>query len=229
MLEYLLEVRRRSVYVLVSFCLIFVLLYLCGSQLLLFVLNPLLGSVDVGGNLISTTVTGPVLVQIKIAFDFALVLIFPLLFYQAWRFAYPALHQYESQGILKLFLYSLFLFFCGIAFAYFLVLPCIFKFLFNAIPSVVTLFPDINYTLDFITRMLLVFGICFQLPLITSVLIKIRIFTIATLKDYRPYFIVFAFIIGMIFTPPDVFSQFMLALPMVFLYEVSIFCAKKFV
>lgn len=103
----------------------------------------------------------------------------------------------------------------------------IFKFFIGATPDKVIFMPDINYAIDFIIRMLLVFGLCFQLPLVVITLVKARLIKLSTMRYYRPHFVVFAFIVGMLFTPPDVFSQIMLALPMVILYEISLFCAYK--
>ncbi len=119
------------------------------------------------------------------------------------------------------------LFIIGSLSCYFLILPMIFKFLIGAVPGNVKLMPDINYTIDFIFRMMLVFGLCFQLPLIMLVLVRSKIMSLTTMKYYRSHFIVIAFIIGMIFTPPDVFSQVMLAVPMVILYELGLLFASK--
>lgn len=227
MLGFITEIRRRSMYVIACFCLLFLLFYFYSSELFIFILKPLLANINQYGNLVSTSVSGPIFAQIKLAFDLSIIAVFPYLFYQIWLFIYPALKKHESIHILRLFMYGILLFISGVSFAYFLVLPFIFKFLLSIAPKEVMMLPDINYTLDFVTRMLLVFGVCFQLPLITNTLVKMRLLTIKNLKNFRPYFIVFAFIIGMLFTPPDVFSQILLALPMILLYELSIFCSKS--
>lgn len=227
MLEYLLEIRRRSLYVLASFVGLFVLFYLAYAQLFEIVLRPLLKSMTADSSLITTSVTGPVFAQIKIAFDFALLAVFPVIFYHLWRFISPALQKNELRGVVSILLYSFLLFIVGILFSYFWVLPYIFQFLLGVVPIGVKLLPDISYAIDFITRMLLIFGIGFQLPLLMTTLVKLQIVDIATFSVYRPYFIVFAFVVGMVFTPPDVFSQIMLALPLVCLYELSILIAKR--
>lgn len=227
MLDYLLEIKRRSIYVLSSFVVFFVIFYLSYAQLFAFVLSPLLKSMTTESSLITTSVTGPVFAQINIAFDFALLAVFPIIFYHLWRFISPALEENELRGVVSILLCSLLLFIAGILFSYFWVLPYIFRFLLGLVPSGVKLLPDISYAIDFITRMLLIFGIGFQLPLLVITLVKAHILDIANLIKYRPYFIVVAFIVGMLFTPPDVFSQIMLALPLIILYELSVFFAKR--
>lgn len=227
MLEYLLEIRRRTIYVLLFFVSFFAFFYLVYAQLFTLVLNPLLHSMQADCNLITTTVTGPVFAQIKIAFNFTLLVVFPIILYHVLCFLSPALLKQELHCVKSIFLYSFLLFITGIIFSYFLVLPYLFKFLLGVVPNSVKLLPDISYAIDFIIRMLLIFGIGFQIPLLMIVLVKLKILDIANLRVYRPYFIVFAFVIGMIFTPPDVFSQIMLALPLVVLYEFSILLIKR--
>ncbi len=228
MIEYFIEIRRRALHVLLVFSFFFGVFFYLATYLFNFIVRPLLLTLPVNKSLIATTVTGPIFAHLNLAFNFSLLAVIPFFLYQIWRFIYPALHQKELYNVKRVVVCSGFLFSLGVLFSYFLVLPMIFKFLISATPDMVTLMPDINYTIDFIFRMLLVFGLCFQLPLILVMLIRTRVLSLSTMKYYRPHFIVIAFIIGMIFTPPDVFSQVMLALPIVVLYEVGLLFASHF-
>lgn len=219
--------RRRALRVFLLFLFAFVTFFYLANYLFNFIIHPLLVILPNSNSLIATTVTGPVFAQLDLALNFSLLVTIPFFLYQVWLFVYPALYKKEIFGIGITIICSGLLFFLGIFSCYFLILPMIFKFFIGAIPQQVILMPDINYTIDFIFRMMLVFGLCFQLPLIMFVLVKTGLLKVSTLQHYRSHFIVIAFVIGMIFTPPDVFSQVMLALPMVVLYEIGILATRS--
>lgn len=224
---YFYEVRLRALRVFAVFCGLLVVFFYLANHLFNAVVRPLLIIFPNDHFLIATTITGPIFAQLNLAVNFALIFSTPFIIYQLCKFIFPALYKKEVYNIRKIIICGGFLFIAGVLSCYFFILPTIFKFFIGAVPGNVKLMPDINYTIDFIFRMMLVFGLCFQLPLIMLVLVKSNLITIATLKYYRSHFIVIAFIIGMIFTPPDVFSQVMLALPMVILYEIGLLAAKS--
>jgi sec-independent protein translocase protein TatC len=224
---YFCEVRQRSLRVLLFFCILFAIFFYSVNHLFNFVIHPLLLILPKTNFLVATTITGPAFAQLNLAVNFALFFSIPFCVYQLWKFICPALYQKEVCNMRRVVIYCGSLFIIGSLSCYFLILPMIFKFLIGAVPENVKLMPDINYTIDFIFRMMLVFGLCFQLPLIMLVLVRSKIMCLTTMKYYRSHFIVIAFIIGMIFTPPDVFSQVMLAVPMVILYELGLLFASK--
>jgi sec-independent protein translocase protein TatC len=149
----------------------------------------------------------------------------PFALYHLWRFISPGLYKKEQQHIRGLAAISLALFLAGTLFCFYLILPFMFQFFISALPKDVRLMPDMAYTLEFITHMLILFGLCFQVPLICLVLVRLNITSLATLRQIRPYMIVAAFVLGMILTPPDVLSQIMLAVPLCLLYELGIILA----
>jgi sec-independent protein translocase protein TatC len=226
MLNYIIEIRRRTIYILSFFSAIFALCFFITPSLFKGLIWPLLQAMPIDSGLIATQITTPLFTPISIAADTSMLLSAPFALFHVWRFIFPALYERESYSLRWVIFCSFVLFLLGSLFCYFLVLPFIFKCIVKIVPSYVHLMPDMGLAVDFITRMLLVFGICFQLPLLSLVLVQLRLITIETLRAIRPYFIVFAFIIGMLLTPPDVFSQILLATPLLILYELSIFIAR---
>lgn len=226
-MRYFLEMRRRALCVFIFFGVFFALFFFIANHLFNLIVCPLLTILPNGNSLIATTITGPVFAELNLATNFALLFTAPVIIYHCYLFIYPALYKKEIYNIGISIVMSFILFIVGICSCYFLILPLIFKFLISAVPDKVTIMPDINYTIDFIFRMMLIFGICFQLPLLMLGLVKSGIIEISKLKYYRPHFIVTAFIVGMIFTPPDVFSQIMLALPLIILYEIGLILVSK--
>lgn len=181
--------------------------------------------------MISTDVVGVFLVPMKIAALSAFVIALPYVLYQAWAFIAPGLYQHEKKLVMPLVVSSTLLFFAGMAFAYFLVFPMVFKFMASFAPEGVAWMTDIEKYFGFALSMFVVFGIAFEVPVFVVLLVKMGVVSIEKLKEIRPYVIVGAFIVGAIFTPPDVISQFSLAIPLCLLYEVGIvfahFVARK--
>jgi len=225
MLIHLLELRRRAIYSLSFFGVLFLAFFFIANDLFHVLIAPLLSILPNQTGLIATQITSSVVTPLKLAADAALLLSAPFALYQLWGFIRPGLHKKEQQQFRGIIVLSLFLFFSGFMFCYYLILPFMFQFFAHALPKEVHFMPDMAYATDFITRMLLLFGFCFQIPLIMLVLARLKMTDISTLKRIRPYIIVSAFLIGMLLTPPDVLSQIMLALPLCFLYEAGIILA----
>lgn len=222
MLNHLLELRRRSLHFLLAFMLMFITFFFLSSELFHLLVNPLLHRLPQSSEIIATQITAPVFMPIKLAFNAALFFSAPIALYQIWCFAAPGLYPRERLYLRGSILLSLLLFMAGVLFCYYLVLPLMFHFFTAALPKEVRLLPDLSYTLDFITRMLMLFGFCFQLPLICLTLVRCGVIQAQQLKTGRPYVIVACFTLGMLLTPPDVLSQLMLALPLCALYELGI-------
>ena len=222
MLSHFLELRRRIVHVLIIFSLFFLVLFLFAPQLFQVFMLPLFRVLPAKKALIATQITTPLVVSVKLAMDAAILFTAPSALWHIWRFASPGLYQQERRWIGRATIVSIFLFFIGILFGFYLLIPCLLTFFIRAFPVNVQLMPDMAYTVDFITQMLLISGLSFQIPLVCALLVHLHLVDVATLKRIRPYVIVFAFILGMLFTPPDVLSQVMLAVPLCVLYEVGI-------
>lgn len=224
-IQYLDELRSRLLRCLFVISGIFLILSFFAKRLYDWLAIPLLTHLPQGQTLIATAITGPFIAPFKLAFIVAIFIAAPYLFYQLWTFIAPALYKHERRWIWLLII-SIILFYLGAAFAYFFILPWIFKFLIYMAPSSVEIKPDMNQFLDFTLRLFLVFGITFEVPIITLLLIKSGLTSIETLQKKRPYIIVGAFVVGMLLTPPDVISQIMLAIPLWLLFELGLFLAK---
>ena len=222
MLSHLLELRRRALQCLGIFSAWFALFFFFAPNLFHLVVSPLLKVLPAQNGIIATQITSTVLTPLKLAADAALLCTAPFVLLHAWRFVSPGLYRSERERFRWGLGGSLVLFGLGVIFCFYVVLPFMLQFFARAIPEGVRLMPDMIYTVDFITRMLLIFGLCFQVPLVCLVLIRLQIITVDTLKEIRPYIIVSAFILGMLLTPPDVFSQVMVAIPLCILYEMGI-------
>ena len=175
--------------------------------------------------MIATAVTTPFLVPMKVAMLAAIVVSLPYTLYQLWAFVAPGLYAHEKRFAVPLIVLSTLLFLIGMAFAYFLVFPVVFGFITSTAPVGVAVMTDIGNYLDFVITLFLAFGIAFEVPVAVVLLVKLGVISVAKLKEVRPYVIVGAFVIGAIFTPPDVVSQIMLAVPLWLLYEAGILAA----
>jgi sec-independent protein translocase protein TatC len=226
MLQYLIELRQKLLISLFVFACLFLFCFYFANELFLIVASPLLTSLSSQSELIATEITAPLLIPIKLAANTALLLTAPFVLFQLWRFTVPALYKRERKPLKGAVWTSLVLFCLGVLFCYYLILPFLFQCLVNAVPMGVKMMPDISNSLDFITRMLLIFGIFFQIPLICLTLSQLQWIDMETLTRLRPYVIVAAFIIGMLLTPPDVLSQILLAVPLCLLYEFGILLVK---
>jgi sec-independent protein translocase protein TatC len=190
---------------------------------------PLVAQLPAGATLIATSVISPFLVPLKIMLMTAFLLALPVVLYQAWAFIAPGLYSHEKKLIMPLVVSSTVLFMVGVAFCYFFVFGQVFKFIQSFAPKSITAAPDIEAYLSFVISMFIAFGLAFEVPIVVVVLARMNVVTIEKLKAFRSYFIVLAFIIAAIVTPPDVVSQLALAIPMCVLYEVGIWAAQVFI
>jgi sec-independent protein translocase protein TatC len=190
---------------------------------------PLVVNLPKGATLIATSVISPFMVPIKITLMAAFLLALPVVLYQVWAFVAPGLYTHEKKLVMPLVISSTLLFFLGVAFCYFFVFGQVFKFIQGFAPKSITAAPDIEAYLSFVLTMFIAFGASFEVPVVVVVLARMGLVSIEKLKAFRSYFIVLAFIIAAVLTPPDVVSQLALAIPMVLLYEVGIWAAKIFI
>ena len=190
---------------------------------------PLVAHLPKGATLIATNVISPILVPLKITLMAAFMLALPVVLYQVWAFVAPGLYSHEKKLVLPLVVSSTILFFVGVAFSYYFVFGTVFSTIQKFAPQSVTAAPDIEAYLSFVLTMFLAFGMAFEVPIAVVVLARLGVVSIEQLKSFRGYFIVLAFVIAAIVTPPDVVSQLALAIPMCLLYEVGIWAARLFI
>lgn len=228
MLIHLLELRRRALQTAFFFLGVFVICFTQSECLFSFLMKPLREHLPLETTLIATQITSPLITPIHLAASVAMLLCMPIVLFHIWRFISPGLYRHEQGPLRMLLVLSLGLFCLGVLFCYYLVLPWMMQFFISAVPKGVRLLPDMTYAVTFMMRMLLIFGVCFQVPLLCLVLVRFKLITVHALKRARPYVIVAAFIIGMLLTPPDVLSQIMLAVPICLLYEGGLLMASTF-
>ena len=224
-IAHLLELRTRLLHSVVALLVVFMCLFPWAADLYALLARPLLAKLPKGGQMIATDVTTPFFVPLKVALMAAFLIALPYILYQLWRFVAPGLYEHEKRFVWPLIASSVVLFFCGMSFAYFAVFPMVFGFITASAPQGVAVMTDIDKYLSFVLGMLVAFGVAFQVPIAVVVLVRMNVVTTAKLKEIRPYVIVGAFVVGAIFTPPDVVSQFMLAMPLWLLYEAGIVVA----
>jgi sec-independent protein translocase protein TatC len=188
---------------------------------------PLMAALPEGNSMISTEPHGPFFVPFKFAFAFATAVAMPYLLYQLWAFVAPGLYEHEKRLTIPLLLSSSILFYLGILFAYFVVFPVIFAFFTSTAPQGVLVMTDISAYLSFVLKLFFAFGLAFEVPVATVLLVRMGITTPAKLSAKRPYIIVGAFIVGMLMTPPDIFSQTMLAIPVWLLFEAGLYFSRS--
>lgn len=194
-----------------------------------FLAQPMVAHLPQGTKLIATNVISPVLVPLKILLMSGFLLALPFVLYQVWAFVAPGLYSHEKRLVLPLVISSTLLFFVGVAFCYFMVIPAMSQFIQAFAPAAITAAPDIEQYFGFVLTLFLVFGIAFEVPVAVVVLARIGVVNVTQLRQFRGYFIVAAFIISAVVTPPDVISQLSLAVPMCVLYEIGIWCAQIFI
>jgi sec-independent protein translocase protein TatC len=190
---------------------------------------PLVAQLPAGATLIATSVISPFLVPLKILLMAAFLLALPVVLYQVWAFVAPGLYSHEKKLVLPLVVSSTLLFMIGVAFCYFFVFGQVFKFIQSFAPKSITAAPDIEAYLSFVMTMFIAFGLAFEVPIVVIVLARMNVVSIEKLKAFRSYFVVLAFIVAAIVTPPDVVSQLALAIPMCVLYEIGIWAAQLFI
>jgi len=227
-ISHLIELRDRLIRVIVVFVVLFAISYIWPTWSFLYTLfaEPLMAALPVGGQMISTDVVSVFLVPMKVAALTCFLLMLPFTLYQAWAFVAPGLYQHEKKLVMPLVISSTLLFFAGMAFAYFLIFPMVFRFMASFAPQGVAWMTDIDKYFGFALSMFVVFGITFETPVVVVLLVRMGIISVDKLKEIRPYVFVGAFVVGAVFTPPDVLSQFSLAIPLYLLYEIGILCAQ---
>lgn len=225
-ITHLIELRDRLIRMAAGFLLAFIGLFPFANKLYTLLAQPMLAKLPAGGQLVATAVTTPFFVPMKVAMMAAILLSLPWMLYQVWGFVAPGLYAHEKRFVLPLVVASTLLFLAGMAFAYFLVFPVVFGFIVGIAPEGVTVMTDIGNYLDFVIGMFLAFGIAFEVPVVVVLLVHLGMVSIEKLKEIRSYVIVGAFVVGAIFTPPDVVSQIMLAVPLWILYEAGIVAAQ---
>lgn len=221
-ISHLLELRTRLMYAFGGLLLVFICLVPWASELYALLAQPMLAKLPKGGQMIAIDVITPFFVPLKVAMMTAFLIALPYMLYQAWLFVAPGMHDHEKRLMLPLVTAGVALFFVGMVFAYFLVFPVVFGFFSGAAPQGVAVMTDIDKYLSFVMGMFLAFGTTFEVPVAVVVLVKMDVVNVEKLREIRPYIIVGAFIVGALLTPPDVVSQFMLAVPLWLLYEVGI-------
>ncbi len=224
-ISHLIEMRDRLLRAVLAIVILFVCLFPWAQDLYALLAKPMLASLPQGGQMIATEVTTPFFVPMKVTLMTAFLLALPWVFYQAWAFVAPGLYQHEKRIGVPLVVASVILFLTGMAFAYFFVFPVVFGFIVGVAPEGVAVMTDIGKYLDFVMTLFMAFGITFEVPVAVVLLVKMGMVSVARLREIRPYVIVGAFVVGAIFTPPDIISQFMLALPLWILYELGILVA----
>ncbi len=226
LIGHLLELRDRLLRICLGILVVLVPLLPFAQEIFSLLAQPLLGKLPAGTTMIATEVASPFLTPFKMTLVLAVVLSMPWTLYQLWAFVAPGLYQSERRFAVPLLVSSTLLFYLGMAFAYAVVFPLVFAFFVGAAPSGVTVMTDISRYLDFVTTLFFAFGAAFEIPVAIVLLVRTGLTTPAALRAKRPYVLVAAFTIGMFLTPPDVFSQTLLALPAYLLYEVGIIAAR---
>ena len=229
-ISHLVELRERIIRAGASVIVVFIGLVYWAPDIFRLLARPLMQNLPKDGKLIVTDVTGSFFVPMKVTMMVALVIALPVVLYQIWAFVAPGLYQHERKLVVPLVGSSYTLFLCGMAFAYFVVFPTIFRVMahYNA-PLGVEMTTDIDKYVGFVLTMFLAFGVTFEVPIIVVILARMGIVTVKKLRQIRPYVIVGAFVVSAVVTPPDVFSQLILALPLIVLYEAGIIAARLFV
>jgi len=229
LLDHLIELRDRLLHMVVAVLILFLMLFPFSEQIFSAVAQPLLALMPEGTSMIATGVTSPFLVPFKLVLLLAVLLAVPYLLHQLWAFVAPGLYRHEKKLAAPLLISSVLLFYCGIAFAYFVVFPLLFAFFIAVAPEGVAVMTDIGQYLDFIIAIFFAFGIAFEVPVATYLLILAGATTADDMAKKRPYIIVGAFVIGMMLTPPDIISQSLLAVPMWALFEIGLIMSRLFI
>ena len=224
--SHLLELRDRLLKVIVVILLLFIALFSFSEEIFSYFAQPLISLMPEGTSMIATGVTAPFLVPFKLVLMLSVLLSLPYTLYQVWSFVAPGLYKHEKSLVAPLVASSVLLFYCGIAFAYFVVFPLLFGFFIAVAPEGVSVMTDIGQYLDFVLAIFFAFGIAFEMPVATFLLVQVGATTVESLSEKRPYIVVGVFVIGMFLTPPDIISQTLLAIPMWLLFEIGLVAAR---
>jgi sec-independent protein translocase protein TatC len=225
--QHLVELRSSVLRSVIAIVVFFLMLFPFANEIYTFIAAPIVQAIP-GSNLIAIGVISPFLTPLKMSLILAVYIAMPYLLYQIWIFAAPALYRHEKKLILPLVVSSTVLFYTGLLFSFYIVFPVIFDFLSSVGPSSVDFAPDIQYYLDFIIKVSFAFGVAFEVPIATILLIMFGVTTAERLKKNRAYIIIGSFVLGMILTPPDIISQFLIAIPMWLLFEAGLICSSLF-
>lgn len=222
LIEHLIELRTRVLHSVAAVMVIFLPLFYFANDLYAYISEPLRAYLPVGSTMIATEVASPFLTPFKLTLVLAVFIAIPFILHQIWSFVAPGLYSSEKRLAVPLLTSSVLLFYGGIAFAFYIVFPLIFGFFTSAAPAGVTVMTDINSYLDFVLKLFFAFGLAFEIPIATLLLVWTGATTVANLRKKRPYVVVGCFVVGMLLTPPDVISQMLLAIPMWILFEAGI-------
>jgi sec-independent protein translocase protein TatC len=226
--QHLVELRDILLRSVIAILVVFISLFPFANEVYSFIAAPIISVLPEGGNIIAIGVISPFLTPLKMALIMAVYIAMPYLLYQIWKFIAPALYRREKQMVVPLVISSTILFYAGLLFSFYVVFPVIFGFLSDIGPSTVDFTPDIQYYLDFVLKVSFAFGVAFEVPIATILLIMFGATTIENLKKNRPYVVIGAFILGMLLTPPDIISQTLIAIPMWLLFEAGLIFAPLF-
>ncbi len=226
LISHLLELRNRLLYSVLAVLIIFAGLFSFANDIYTFVSEPLRALLPEGTSMIATDVASPFLTPFKLTGVLSVFIAIPFLLYQAWSFIAPGMYKHEKRIAIPLLISSVLLFYAGIAFAYFIVFPLIFGFFTSIAPDGVSIMTDISSYLAFILKMFFAFGLAFEIPIATVLLIWTGVTSSEKLALKRPYVIVGCFVFGMLLTPPDLISQSLLAIPVWLLFEVGVFAGR---
>jgi sec-independent protein translocase protein TatC len=227
-ISHLIELRNRLLRIVLCVLIVFLGLASYANEIYSLLAGPLMQHMPKNSTMIAIDVASPFFTPFKLALVVSVFISVPFILYQFWAFVAPGLYKRERRMILPLLIASTLLFYMGVAFAYFVVFPLVFGFLTAAAPEGVAVMTDIAKYLDFVLALFFAFGVCFEVPIFTIVLVWTGMITPADLADKRPYVIVGAFIVGAVLTPPDAISQTLLAVPMWMLFELGLLCSRFF-
>lgn len=229
LISHLIELRKRLLNCIIAVLVIFLALIYFANDIYQLIAAPLIRQMPVGASMIATDVASPFFTPIKLTIIVSVFLAVPVILYQVWAFIAPALYRHERKLVMPLLFSSSLLFYVGVAFAYLIVFPLAFGFFAKTAPQGVQIATDISNYLDFVMAIFLAFGVAFEVPIAIVLLCWTGLTTPDDLRKKRPYILVGAFVVGMLLTPPDVFSQTLLAIPMYCLFEVGVFFSRYYV
>ncbi len=226
LISHLLELRDRLLRAFIAVIIVFAPCMYYSNRLFEILSKPLREQLPAGGTMIATSVTAPFMIPFKLAFMTALIIAMPYVLFQVWRFVAPGLYRHEKRFALPLLVSAVLLFYAGVAFAYWVVFPLVFHFFVHTAPAGVAVMTDISQYMEFVLVLVLAFGLTFEVPVAVVLLVATNVVPVAKLKEIRGYVLIACFVIGAMFTPPDMFSQTIMAVPMYALYECGILFAQ---
>ncbi|AXN02319.1 Twin-arginine translocation protein TatC [Candidatus Purcelliella pentastirinorum] len=221
-INHLIELRKRIINCIVIIITTFLILSYFSNYIYHIIAIPLIKLLPYGTKMIAINISSPLFTPIKLTFILSILITMPFNIYQIWKFISPALYKKEKKIIKPLIFFSFILFYSGIIFTYYIIMPVLFIFLTKTVPNEILITADISNYLDFIMKLFITFGISFEIPILILLLCIIKIINTKTLKNNRSYILIITFIISMLVTPPDILSQIILALPMYILFEIGI-------